>query len=257
MVYQDVTRSELQPESKALYAYLAGFAGEGNTCYPSLDRICKEMHMSKNRVNKYMKELLEFGVIKKERKRNGNLLGNVVYTLTHEVLISEKSKPEKNTDSRLLKNKELGNRELTNKAYNNNNINKNNINNNSNNIISCPEPETPDRQPIITLTLNDKTEHPIYTEDFDEWAELYPAVDIMQALRSMKGWLNANPTRRKTKNGIRRFINSWLSREQDRGKAWTAADKKEAYDSNADLKAFAGVDDYDREEIIDMEEQDE
>ena len=109
---------------------------------------------------------------------------------------------------------------------------------------------------MITLTLNDKTEYPIYTEDFDEWAELYPAVDIMQALRSMKGWLNANPTRRKTKNGIRRFINSWLSREQDRGKSWTAADKKDAYDSNADLKAWAGIDDYDREEIIDMEEQD-
>lgn len=29
------------------------------------------------------------------------------------------------------------------------------------------------------------------------------------------GWLNANPTRRKTKRGILRFINSLLSREQD------------------------------------------
>ena len=33
----------------------------------------------------------------------------------------------------------------------------------------------------------------------------------------MRGWLNANPKKRKTKAGILRFVNSWLSREQDRG----------------------------------------
>ena len=132
MVYQDVMRSELQPESKALYAYLASFAGNMDTCYPTLNRICKEMHMSKNRVNKYMKELLEFGVIKKQRKRNGNLLSNVVYTLTHEVSILEKSKKEENTESRLLEIEELRKEELVNEYTNNNNINNNNINNNRN-----------------------------------------------------------------------------------------------------------------------------
>ena len=32
----------------------------------------------------------------------------------------------------------------------------------------------------------------------------------------MKGWLNSNPTKRKTRRGIKRFINSWLAREQDK-----------------------------------------
>ena len=41
-------------------------------------------------------------------------------------------------------------------------------------------------------------------------------VDIMQELRNMKGWCNSNPTKRKTKRGILRFINGWLSREQDK-----------------------------------------
>ena len=50
----------------------------------------------------------------------------------------------------------------------------------------------------------------------DEWTELYPNVDILQELKKMKGWCNANPTKRKTKRGILRFINGWLSREQDR-----------------------------------------
>ena len=82
---------------------------------------------------------------------------------------------------------------------------------------TCAQPEKPpDAQEIIAFPLNDKTEYPIYDTDFEEWKELYPAVDIMQELRKMKGWLDSNPTKRKTIRGIRRFINSWLSKAQDR-----------------------------------------
>ncbi len=84
-------------------------------------------------------------------------------------------------------------------------------------VHTCAQPERPpDAQEIITFPLNDKTEYPIFDTDFKEWAELYPAVDIMQELRKMKGWLDSNPTKRKTIRGIRRFINSWLSKAQDR-----------------------------------------
>lgn len=73
-------------------------------------------------------------------------------------------------------------------------------------------------EPVITITLNDKSEYPIYQNMIDEWTELYPNVEIMQELRNMKGWCNANPTKRKTKKGIMRFIVGWLSREQDKPK---------------------------------------
>jgi len=83
---------------------------------------------------------------------------------------------------------------------------------------TAPEPEQQEKEPsVITLTLNDGTEYPILQADVDQWAGLYPAVDVMQELRAMRGWLDANPTKRKTKAGVRRFINSWLSREQDKG----------------------------------------
>jgi len=74
----------------------------------------------------------------------------------------------------------------------------------------------PTEPPIISLPLNDKTEYPITQAHVDEWEILYPAVDILQELRSMKGWLNANTTRRKTKGGIPRFINGWLAKEQNK-----------------------------------------
>ena len=50
-----------------------------------------------------------------------------------------------------------------------------------------------------------------------ELAELYPAVDIMQELRAMKGWCDANPRKRKTAGGMKRFINAWISKVQNRG----------------------------------------
>lgn len=82
------------------------------------------------------------------------------------------------------------------------------------------EPETSASVPaIIELPLNDKSLYPITQKDIDEWSSLYPAVDVMQELRKMKGWLGANATKRKTSRGIKRFINSWLSREQDKGGA--------------------------------------
>lgn len=69
---------------------------------------------------------------------------------------------------------------------------------------------------VITMPLN-SGEHQV-TESFAaQMQALYPAVDVAQELRTMTGWLIANPTKRKTKTGINRFINSWLSKCQDRG----------------------------------------
>lgn len=71
--------------------------------------------------------------------------------------------------------------------------------------------------PVITLPLNDGSEWPVDADLAGQWRELYPAVDVEQALRSMRGWLLANRTRRKTARGIERFAAAWLAREQDRG----------------------------------------
>lgn len=53
--------------------------------------------------------------------------------------------------------------------------------------------------------------------DIVAWQRVYPAIDVHQELNAMESWLDANPTRRKTKRGIKRFINAWLSRAQDKG----------------------------------------
>jgi hypothetical protein len=77
--------------------------------------------------------------------------------------------------------------------------------------------ETPRQPPFICILLHDKTEYPVMDAQVREWESLYPAVNVKQELRKMKGWCDANPARRKTGRGIQKFINAWLSREQDKG----------------------------------------
>lgn len=78
-------------------------------------------------------------------------------------------------------------------------------------IGSAPEPAPP----VICMPLNDGSEFGVTAETVTEFTSLYPALDIMQELRNMRGWLLNNPKNRKTKAGICRFINAWLSRSQD------------------------------------------
>jgi hypothetical protein len=72
--------------------------------------------------------------------------------------------------------------------------------------------------PVVALPTNRPgSEWPVGQLMIDEWAALYPAVDVPQTLRAMRGWLLANPTKRKTWRGTPAFVNRWLATEQDRG----------------------------------------
>jgi len=83
---------------------------------------------------------------------------------------------------------------------------------------SCAEPPSDSTLdvPIITIPLVDKTEHPVSQAQLDEWVGAYPAVDVMQQLRSMRQWCLGNPTKQKTARGVNAFIVRWLSDKQDK-----------------------------------------
>ena len=103
------------------------------------------------------------------------------------------------------------------------------INHNKNTSYSCSEPEksgskpqeTEPAEPVVyELELNDGSMYGIPQSDYDKYVELYPAVDVMQQFRKMTGWIDASPNNRKTRKGIKKFINGWLSREQDKGSGY-------------------------------------
>lgn len=95
--------------------------------------------------------------------------------------------------------------------------NNTSINNKFNNICS-EQANASSEPPVITLTLNNKNEYPITQKYLAEMQELYPAVDVLGELKKMRAWCINNPRRRKTAQGITKFINAWLSREQDSGR---------------------------------------
>ena len=81
----------------------------------------------------------------------------------------------------------------------------------------CAEPQAAGAPPVISLPLNDGTFFDVSENDRAKWSQLYPNVDVPQQLRNMVGWCDANPGKRKTRGGIKRFITAWLAKEQDRG----------------------------------------
>lgn len=61
------------------------------------------------------------------------------------------------------------------------------------------------------------------------WADVYAGLDVEQELRKASLWLDANPSRRKTARGMKRFLICWLNRAQrDRQRQRTRAQAPEA-----------------------------
>lgn len=112
---------------------------------------------------------------------------------------------------------------INSKIVNNNTqskVNQIKVNKNKECSSSSPVAKATPKEPenyFIKLILNDNSYYYVIDEEVKEYKLLYPNVNVEQQLRNMAGWLNANQRKRKTKRGIKRFINSWLSKEQDRG----------------------------------------
>lgn len=91
------------------------------------------------------------------------------------------------------------------------------------NASSSPEPAkaapVQSSPTVIELPCVSGSPYPVSEDDVSEWQEAFPGVDVRQQLLVMRTWLNANETRRKTRKGMKRFIVSWLERQQNNGHA--------------------------------------
>lgn len=94
------------------------------------------------------------------------------------------------------------------------------------------EKEPAHAEVFIELPLIDGTMFQATMKYVDELQRLYPAADVKQAFRSMRGWLDSNPKNRKTPRGIKRFVTGWIQREQDK------APRKEAPEKGGSKNGF-------------------
>jgi hypothetical protein len=74
---------------------------------------------------------------------------------------------------------------------------------------------TPALLPLIAIPLIGDAEFGITEEMVREWSTAYPGVDVMQQLRQMRVWAQANPTKRKTHRGLASFVVRWLTKAQN------------------------------------------
>lgn len=118
----------------------------------------------------------------------------------------------------------------TNNKYNKDNNENNNI------IISSESERSALNQSSIRIPLNDKSFYDVPEDKIMLWSDAYPAVNVRQELKRMIAWLESNPTKKKTRRGVERFINNWLSRTQDSGGSKTGGDVngREGKDGSSD-----------------------
>lgn len=97
------------------------------------------------------------------------------------------------------------------------------------------ETEPAQAEVFIRLPMISGEEYAVTRQYVEELKALYPAVDIEQAFRNMRGWLDSNPKNRKTPRGIKRFITGWIAREQDRA---PRTERRNSFTSNTSKNRF-------------------
>ena len=69
--------------------------------------------------------------------------------------------------------------------------------------------------------------------ELNEWIKFYSAVDVIRELGRMRIWCQNNPDRKKTARGIRRFVTTWLDKEQNRAGHYTRGQQRQATGADA------------------------
>ena len=110
-------------------------------------------------------------------------------------------------------NKQTNNQITNNQQSNNNQIttNKNDKNNKNIKEKEIDKEKESFSQVVLTMMIDTGDEYEITESMLKEWQQLHPKVNVLEEMQKMKAWLYANPNKRKTKRGMKRFINSWLS----------------------------------------------
>ena len=143
-MFQEIMDSDkLHRDSKVIYAYLCSYADTKGVCYPTRARIQAALQMSETTFSKYVKPLVELGVVEVEKTKTAKgLLGRNVYHLTHTIHIvdtpshgapqygapqhgapSHGAPQSRSTREESTNNNIINNTNLNNNSYNSNNIN--------------------------------------------------------------------------------------------------------------------------------------
>lgn len=175
----------------------------------SLDKLAKDLDLSVQNVRTAISHLKSTGELTSRNCGKYQVFTIVNYPLYQGVLTSKLTGNQQGTNKQPTTSKEE-------KEYNNNNIY-------NNTDVLFPQSDV---SHLPALPLSDGSQYVLSLSEVDRYKELYPGIDVDNQVRSMVGWLEANPKNRKTRNGIKRFINGWLTKEQNRAPRISSKDTR-------------------------------
>ena len=220
-------------KAKGLLSLMLSLRDDWEYSVEGLVSICKESEVA---VKSALNELKKFNYLKVTK-----LLPNQTETGRIEYIYDIFEKPQQDIEKQGVENLGVEILDVEIQALENQGqLNTKELNTrelNTKDIYNAPSNKIATEPPVIEFILNDKTYYPITQKQVDKWSELYPNVDVMQQLRKMCGWLDANPRNRKTKGGILKFVNGWLAREQDKPRKVQQQTTKDLA-SNLDFNEF-------------------
>jgi hypothetical protein len=85
---------------------------------------------------------------------------------------------------------------------------------------SAPSPSVSTHSPVVVVIPCNgvgRREYGVTDAQLDKWRPAFPGLDVTAEVRKAAAWCDANPTKRKTYQGVPRFLVAWLTRAQDRG----------------------------------------
>ncbi|MGN1346073.1 MAG: helix-turn-helix domain-containing protein, partial [Eubacteriales bacterium] len=156
--------------AKAVYAYFCSFTGAGDSCFPSREKICYDLKITKDTLSKYIRSLRDCGYIEVEQSKEGVKFSRNIYTMCDMVPSCPKFSDTKFSDTKFSDTKNL---DTINNSIKNNSFK---INTMGGSKLPEPAPEKADEEKKyygknanVRLTDEEferlKTEHPsLYAE---------------------------------------------------------------------------------------------
>jgi hypothetical protein len=72
--------------------------------------------------------------------------------------------------------------------------------------------EIVDRLTSMEIKLKDGSFYEVKENDLIAWSRTYKDCNVFYEVKAAAEWCEANPSRRKTLRGVKRFLNAWLSK---------------------------------------------
>ena len=199
---------------KLVLLKLADNANDKGECWPSYQHIADQCEISKRSAMNYINSLIDDGLIQKQIRKGpkGNSTNVYVLNLGGENAAPHgaNGSPPSESDAPPSEQVAPGGSEPAAPGISHSFESVNESVNES--VTSASDESDLPSSEVVSLICKDGTEYKVDPGYLQEIINLHPRIDVTAELQAMRAWLLSNPGKRKTGAGMKRFINSWLTR---------------------------------------------